>query len=312
MSEANILQDGHLEIKEHSLTKYLIFKRLCEGLKFIENKFNYTIFDCFAGSGKCILKETGEFKDCCILIARKTLKDETQIYGIEKHPKVFSKLKYYMKNYPNVYLYNDDCNKIIPYFETLIKKDKFIKPYPKLFILDSWAFESKWDTLNYLSKQPRVDLLINFNVFNFHRNWNSSFNNPSWNVKKLEEFIGHSKEGIFEKFEEKGKVPPTRQCVEYYIDRIKNELNYEYVGGMLIRQKIKGGPLYYWIFASHHIVPTKIIRDIMCKIYFGSRKEGNGISIKNRDIYYPINKFIIDDYCGYKKGRLCNFNDDYF
>jgi len=218
--------------------------------------------DGFAGSGKCIDKNSGQEVDGSPLISLKLRYPFTDYIFVEHNKKRKLILEKIVKKHSdikakchkdnkrdternvNIEVINADINTHI---------DKILSKIPSntpcFIFLDPEGLELGWSTVEKCSKKEKVELLINFSISGVLRN----LQNP-YAEETLKNFFG--KENIKEKMT--SKIPIV------YLDLYSNLLKQYF--RWVIKKPVKtssGHLLYYLIFATNNKTGYKIMKDVM-------------------------------------------------
>ena len=260
-------------IKTHTVEKLVYFKKYIEAYLVATKRLPIKYYiDAFAGSGTCILcdkkcKSKGNLR--CLRCGKGKLIDGSAMISLRT------------KNHFSGYLFADLNKNCINDLEKCIKKldkslqkkivieksdaniilKKIYKYIPKysgcLIFLDPEGSELKWETIKYLSKINKVDILMlypyDMALVRLTKNYRG----------KLDKFYG-SKDWIKIYKDKKYSNPDKRKqaLLDFYIKNLK-ELGFKYFAYEQIRRKLRSGnPLYHLILVSHHPLAKKIMTNI--------------------------------------------------
>lgn len=220
---------------------------------------NRYYIDAFAGSGDCILSETGVRIEGSARRALKVNPPFSTCFFVEKDPVLASHLENVLTGHRNASVFQGDCNEVIPR-EVL---PKVPRRAPSLAFLDQTGAQLHWATVRALAAHRlganKMELLILYAYDMFIARWlrlpamretlDAMFGGNQWK-RALDESlaIGEDARQRRERF------------VNLYCDGLRS-LDYKYVDalGPLFSGR---RPLYHVIFASDHPVGVKIMRDV--------------------------------------------------
>jgi len=280
------MEEGILEIKEHTLKKHRILRKYLGACNTFHKKYkNFVYIDTHGGSGKVSLK--GEIREGSPLISRKTIDSEYPCHIIEIKKDRFQLIEESVKDLPNINVIQGDCNEKIGEILEETKDWKF-----KLCFVDPDGLveerigcpQVSWETIEKISQSPKTEILLNFPLQAMHQCGGYCLARPEDpKSMKYEEDIttffgmdGWKKVGIHK-----------RKLLNLYLEKRLD--SYKYKGAILIRSKEKNAPLYYLIYATHSPVGAKIMRDIMRNEW----SPGQTI-LGDFDELYPLTNFIFE------------------
>jgi len=286
---------SYLQIKEHSHRKYRILEKYLRACQRFSNIYqNFAYVDTHGGSGKVL--DAGNLTDGSTLIAAK-ITPNFPCYVVEIDPLRYILLKDSAKAIPHVTPFFGDCNTEIDRILSLVPKGRvfvffFVDP-------DGLAYQGKdrscdelsWETVEKIATFPRTELLLNLPL--------QAIMECTGYIQKLPDRAASEKMrermSTFFGTEEWQDL----DCGDYkgfmrlYVSQ-RLESHYEYIGGILVRN-IMRGPQYYLLYGSKNLIGGKIMRGIMKKEHVDSF----GIPITRHlyktedewlDAVYPLNK----------------------
>ncbi len=280
---------------EHSHRKYRILEKYLRACQRFSNIYqNFAYVDTHGGSGKVL--DAGNLTDGSTLIAAK-ITPNFPCYVVEIDPLRYILLKDSAKAIPHVTPFFGDCNTEIDRILSLVPKGRvfvffFVDP-------DGLAYQGKdrscdelsWETVEKIATFPRTELLLNLPL--------QAIMECTGYIQKLPDRAASEKMrermSTFFGTEEWQDL----DCGDYkgfmrlYVSQ-RLESHYEYIGGILVRN-IMRGPQYYLLYGSKNLIGGKIMRGIMKKEHVDSF----GIPITRHlyktedewlDAVYPLNK----------------------
>lgn len=237
--------DGQLAYKvgEWARDKLFYIERYCELFNTaMKRKWQVRSYiDLFAGPGICTLGARRIEIKGSPLIALGCEVPFTHYYFNDADPAVINALMVRSSMHTSVQIeyFCKDCNIVV---NELLKK----MPQGSLdfCFIDPFNWEMKFDSIQKLTDERRMDLAITFHIGNIRR----VANNPP---KELDDFFPDSSwQQEYTKAVEKG-TPTGRVLLDAY-ERGLRSLGYEEIKDYVLEVNTKNVPLYYLIFASKH------------------------------------------------------------
>jgi spore photoproduct lyase len=221
--------------------------------------------DLFAGSGKCKVRETGEEIDGSALISLSVKYPFKRYFLVELDPDAASALKKRVEKSPiknRVHIIQGDCNKKIDEIVTEIPGKSL-----SLAVVDPTGLHIKFDTLQKLTKDRRIDLVITYpEGMDIKRNLSKYIKRPH---SILDDYIGDKDwRLLFPKNIKDINQMTSANIEKNLIDHYKKnltKLSYKEIKSgdeILIKSSQKRLPLYYLLFASKHPLGYKFWKEI--------------------------------------------------
>src|SRR3972149_881015 len=261
--------------------------------------------DLFAGCGKCRVRETGEEIDGSALISL-SIKYPFKIYLLfEVNPNAANALKERVKNSSykdRVKIIPGDCNE---------KIDEIIAEIPQkslsLAVVDPTGLHIKFDTLQKLTKDRRIDLVITYpEGMDIKRNLSKYIKRPH---SILDDYIGDKDWRILfpkniKDINQLTSAHIEKNLIDHYKKNL-SKLSYKEIKSgdeILIKSSQKRLPLYYLLFASKHPLGYKFWKEISKisptgQIKLSLNDNSNGFVRENPAVYLPAKpKLIYQNY----------------
>jgi len=238
--------DGYLALVIGPWAKEKLFyiQRYCEifnsGMKSKWPVRTYT--DIFAGSGRCVIEETGEEVDGSPLIALQCKVPFTQYVFNDINPSAVQSLKGRTGSFTsaNINLFNGDCNELIEDFRSKLPPSSL-----DFCFIDPLNWEIKFNSIRKLTKDRNMDLAITFHTGSIKRvihnppdDLNDFFGDRGWQDECNSAIIG-------------GKGNIGRVLLDAYERRLRS-LDYVGLQDYLPVRNTKSVVMYHLIFASKH------------------------------------------------------------
>lgn len=221
--------------------------------------------DAMAGCGECVLRKTGHSTPGSAWRALNAQPPFTRIHLIELDKPSADHLDRQMSPYPQVSVYQGDCNEVIP---------KLVLPNlsriaPTLAFLDPTGVQPSWNLVKQLAthrqgvKGRKIELLILFAFDMFINRWlehdqlrsrlNAFYGNDAWLTHLAES--RHSHEDIDAR---------RARFLGLYTDQLRDQLGYRHVD---VHGPLRKGRrvLYHMIFATDHDDAQRIMKDVWKK-----------------------------------------------
>lgn len=262
------------EIGPWSEVKLEIIQKYAQAYSTILSKqssLHHIYIDAFAGAGVHISKLTKEFISGSPLNALNVIPPFKELHLIDLDELKVESLKKLTSSFKNVFIYNEDCNKIL--HERILPKITYKSFKRALCILDPYGLTLDWKVVELAGTLGTIDIFINFPIADINRNVlrhdrskvakaDIERMNIFWGDSSWESSAYSSDESLFEELEEK---QDNQAVVDAYIDRLKKVAKFENIPVPLAMKNSKGATVYYLIFASQKPVANHIINDIFRK-----------------------------------------------
>jgi three-Cys-motif partner protein len=179
-------------------------------------------------------------------------------------------LKGITKEFSNVTVYNDDCNKVLvnQVFPQCLYKD-----YKRaLCLLDPYGLHLDWSVIEMAGQMKSIDIFLNFPVADINRNvlWHDRDNVDDDQIARMNAFWGddswkkvvYEKEGNLFGYEEKAD---NVTIVKAFQKRLKEVAGFSKVPDPIPMRNSNSATVYYLFFASQKPVAADIVKDIFKK-----------------------------------------------
>ncbi|MFA6106572.1 MAG: three-Cys-motif partner protein TcmP [Patescibacteria group bacterium] len=271
-------------VKNHTKEKLDYFRKYIEAYLVATKKLPIKYYiDAFAGTGKCVL--CGESCSSrggkrCVVCGKGKIIDGSALISLKTKNQfngyVFIELDDRRINRLNKFIRAEVSEEILKKIATkkadsnLLLKNfhQFVSPYAGcLILLDPEGPELLWETIEYLSKIKKAELLIlypyDMSLVRLTKDYGD----------KLDRFYGTAEWSKIYNDKNNINADSTKnRLLEFYCGNLK-KLGFEYVVYKQIRRKLRDGkPLYHFILATHHHAGEKIMKDIFNKELDGQTK----------------------------------------
>lgn len=264
-------------IKDHTLQKLGYFKKYIEGYLQATKRLPIKYYiDAFAGTGKCILCN----EKCDSIGGQKCIKCGKGEY-VDGSVLISLKANNKFDGYVFIELDNENINNLSKFISEeidpeLAKKVKIKKENSNIFLKEIYKYipnhsgclifldlvgpELEWETIVYLSKIKKAELLI---LYPYDMSLVRLVND---HTDKLNKFYGTTEWLKIYKDQKNFNAEKRKtELLNLYIKNLK-KLGFEHVVCKQIRRKLREGKeLYHLILATHHFAGEKIMKDIFGK-----------------------------------------------
>ena len=199
--------------------------------------------DPFSGPGKCVIRDSDQETEGSPIIA--AMVPFTYYFFADEDQRCIDALKERIGRLhlseKQFHYYNGEADDTI---------DRILKDLPPensslgLALLDSWAWDFSFKNLMKLTRNRRLDILINFNIGDTKRRWSK----PS---PRLDSFLNLATD--HRDFFTTGVrgVPDTRSLLDHYEEELK-KIGYNHIADDRPVKNSNNTPLYHIIFGSKH------------------------------------------------------------
>ncbi len=261
------------EIKLDILREYATaYSRILSSQK---NPPLYHIYiDAFAGAGKHISKNTGEFIPGSPANALLLHPPFREYHLIDLNEEKVDALEDLSGMRDDVFIYPGDCNEIL--LQKVFPRARYDAFRRALCILDPYGLHLDWKIMYTAGTMRSIDIFLNFPVADMNRNvlWHSPEDVPQSQVERMNRFWGDEswKEAAYKASPQRSfwgddKMVKTTndQIVKAFQQRLKAIAWFGYVPDPLPMKNSNNAVVYYLFFASHKPAAEKIVKDIFKK-----------------------------------------------
>ncbi|RME47877.1 MAG: three-Cys-motif partner protein TcmP [Caldilineae bacterium] len=242
--------------------------------------------DLFAGSGKCVVKESGEFCLGSPLLALTTKHPFTDYFFVDSNPQNIDTLRKRCSatdSSANIHYIVGDGNVEVKNIVAQIHRiDQEFIPNQwsslNLAFLDPDGLELEWETIATLAKVNRMDLIVHYSQQGLTRNLERFYHSDEETV--IDRFFGdRGWRDIYSPWRKRSnRLGLHRELIDYYKSRLQ-DLGYQEVlrddetgAEPLIRNAKRKAPLYRLLFASKHPLGHKFWKAVTRRDVYGQAK----------------------------------------
>jgi len=233
--------------------------------------FRHIYVDAFAGSGYHLSRTTGEFVEGSPVNALNVEPPFCEYHLIDLDSEKASALRGLVGDRPDVFIYEEDCNQVIPkYISSRCRWDHYERA---LWLLDPYGLDIHWSVVETAGRLGSVEIFLNFPVMDMNRNvlWRDHARVSTTNLQRMNAFWGDDswraaayemKPDLFGGHEEK---TDNAAVADAYCDHLRRDAGFGYVAEPVPMRNRRGAVVYYLVFASQKPVAKKILQDILAK-----------------------------------------------
>lgn len=230
--------------------------------------FYHIYIDAFAGSGVNISRDTGELLPGSPLNALYIEPRFREYHYIDLSTVKVKSLEEIAGARSDVYLYEGDCNIILP--GDVFPKVGWRNYRRALCLLDPYGLHLSWETIQAAARTRTIDLFLNFPISDMNRNvllrdpskarpsqvdrMNFYWGDDSWREVAYEERLT-----LFGSILVKS---PNYRVAEGFRLRLREVAGFGYVPQPIPMRNTIGTTVYYLFFASHQPLAQRIVEDI--------------------------------------------------
>lgn len=251
-------------------------KRICAGI--FDNtkcafkaKLHHIYIDAFAGAGVHYSRTKKEDYVPGSPVNALSIKPRFKEYHlIDLNSEKADFLKDLLKDQKDVYVYNEDCNRVL--LERVFPRCKYEDYRRALCLLDPYGLHLNWEVIKTAGKMKSIDIFLNFPVTDMNRNvlWNNPKGVDESNLSCMNAFWGddswrtaaYGTEGNLFGFQEKTDNPTIARAFQ---ERLKKVAGFSFVPDPMPMRNSKSAMLYYLFFASYNQIGDKIAKAIFKK-----------------------------------------------
>lgn len=263
------------EIGYWSEIKLDMIRKYANAYSIIVNKSTnirkHLYIDGFAGAGVHISKQTKEFIPGSPLNALNVKPPFKEYHFIDLNGGKAEALRKLGSGNPNVYVYEEDCNKLL--LEKIFPRAKYSDYHRALCLLDPYGLHLNWEVMYNAGQMRSIEIFLNFPVMDMNMNilWKNPDKVTPTQIARMDAFWGdHSwrdaaytkTPGLFDDIEEKAT---NKDVAKAFQSRLKKVAGFNYVPDPIPMRNSTGSIVYYLFFASPNKTGAKIVNDIFNK-----------------------------------------------
>jgi len=235
------------------------------------NRHLYHIYiDAFAGAGIHISKRTGDYVKGSPLNALLIDPPFKEYHLIDLDSEKVDSLRTITKEYPNVKIYEGDCNKIL--VEDIFPRAQYEDYRRALCLLDPYGLHLNWGVVFKAGQMKSIDIFLNFPLADMNRNvlWRNpekvdekqaSRMTAYWGDESWKQVAYTTTTTLFG-WEQKAD---NQAIVDAFRGRLKNIAGFANIPEPIPMRNRKGAVIYYLFFASQKPIAAEIVTDIFNK-----------------------------------------------
>lgn len=130
--------------------------------------FTFIYVDAFAGPGRHISRQSGDFVKGSPLNALNIKTPFHEYHFVDLNEIKVAELERLVGERNNVWVYHGDCNKVLP--EDVLPRADFRKYWRALCILDPYGLHLDWRIIETAGRMQSVEIFLNFPVMDINMN----------------------------------------------------------------------------------------------------------------------------------------------
>ena len=245
-----------------------------------ERSYFYHIYiDAFAGAGKHISKNTGEFVPGSPLNALLVSPPFKEYHLIDLNEQKIKSLEEISGSRQDVYIYHGDCNSVM--LKEIIPRVRYEDYRRALCVLDPYGLHLNWEVILKIGQMKTFDIFLNFPVADMNRNvlWRKPEGVLKSQVDRMNRFWGdnswqnvaYKESSQISLFGENEFEKTSNDVIaEAFRQRLKNIAGFKNVPKPIAMRNTQNAIVYYLFFASNKPVAQDIIQYIFDK--YSNRK----------------------------------------
>lgn len=260
------------EIKLEILTKYAqAYSKVIEAQERKGIRFSHVYIDAFAGAGVHLSRTSGDLVPGSPLNALFVDPPFDEYHFIDMNQQKVDQLREIAQQRPNVYIYEGDCNQILP--REVFPRVRYEDYRRGLCLLDPYGLDLRWELVAAAGRMRSIEIFLNFPLMHMNRTvlWHDPAGTSPEERDRMNKFWGdESWQRIA--YKPSGQLPlfgatPLEKAhytavVKSYQARLRDLAGFRYVPEPLPMRNTRGSIIYYLFFASHNATGNKIASGI--------------------------------------------------
>ncbi len=237
-------------------------------------QFYHLYIDAFAGPGKHISKNTGNFVPGSPENALLVTPPFREYHFIDLDKQKIESLENMAGTRTDIYIYHGDCNHVM--LDRVFPRTKYENYRRALCVLDPYGLHLNWEVISKAGQMKSVDIFLNFPVADMNRNvlWRKPENVSSFQIERMNRFWGDDswrKQAYvaspqMQLFGNSKKEKASNEAIaDAFRTRLKKVAGFQNVPKPIAMRNSQNAVVYYLFFASHKPVAENIVQDIFNK-----------------------------------------------
>ncbi len=255
------------ELKIEIVRAYAVeYSKIISKQQFIQ----YAYIDAFAGAGTHKSKTTGNIVPGTPAQVLSVTPAFNEYHFIELNPLKSDYLSQQYGQRSNVFVYTDDCNKVL--INKVFPRVKYEDYKRGLCLLDPYGLHLNWEVIKTAGQMKSIEIFLNFPISDMKRNviWDDPAGVRDADITRMNAFWGdeswredtYTTEDNLFGFREKRN---NRNIAEIFRERLKDEAGFSYVSAPFPMKNSNKATIYYLFFASQKKVAQNIASYILNK-----------------------------------------------
>jgi hypothetical protein len=240
-------------------------------------KFQTLYVDAFAGSGKHVSRNTGDFVMGSPARALEVIPPFDEYHFVDMDKAKVKSLENLAQGRTNVTVHEGDCNSVL--LDEIFPRAQYKDYRRALCLLDPYSLQLDWKVIQAAGEMKSVEIFLNFPIMDINRNVLRSDGSASASkLKKMTRFWGDEswREAAYRPerglFDTKDVKVENWELIKTFQERLRDVGGFEYVPEPMAMRNSQRSAVYYLIFAG----PNATGKRIASEIFDGYRKKGYG------------------------------------
>jgi len=257
------------EIKLDIVRKYAsAYSAIMNKQRFIRS---HIYIDAFAGAGRHLSKQTGEFVAGSPLNALNVKPPFKEFHLIDLHGGKADELRNLAGDRRDVFVYEEDANKCL--LEKVFPRCRYEDYGRALCLLDPYKLNVDWQILQTAGQMRSVDIFYNFMIMDANMNvlWRNPKNVAASQSERMDRVWGDQswRDAAYRKvptlFGDVDEKTDNEVVAEAFRKRLQDVAGFKFVPKPMPMRNKKGAVVYYLFFASPNQTGARIVQEIFGK-----------------------------------------------
>ena len=236
--------------------------------------FYHIYIDAFAGAGKHISRNTGEFVLGSPLNALLVDPPFKEYHFIDLKEQKIKSLEELVGSRHDVHIYHGDCNQVM--IKEIIPRVRYEDYHRALCVLDPYGLHLDWTIPLTIGQMKTFDVFLNFPVMDMNKNvlWRNPEGVSGSQIDRMNKFwgddswlkIAYVESPQLTLFGGPDIVKTSNETIaEAFRERLKKVAGFNYVPRPIAMRNTQNAVIYYLFFASHKPAASIVLQDIFNK-----------------------------------------------
>ena len=231
-------------------------------------RLHHVYVDAFAGAGRHVSRQTGEFVPGSPLNALLVEPPFSEYYLIDIEARKVAALESIAGKRPNVHVFHGDCNEIL--LKDVFPNIRFEDYKRGLCLLDPYGLHLDWAVIQEAGRMRSLEVFLNFPVADINRNvlLRAPDAVSPTQVQRMSRYWGDESwrqvayESVPTLFGEDKLKVANEVVAQAFRERLRTLAGFQHVPDPMPMRNSKGAVVYYLFFASPKAVAGNIVTEI--------------------------------------------------